>query len=601
MNSKMEDNEKWLNARELIKDSKLSVIMPTYNLGNAIAENIEHVVSIFSGNIPFEIIVIDDGSHDGSASVITEISLKHTCVKPLIFHRNKGKGTGLKRGFEVSDGNYILLLDGDLDLPPEQASRFFDIMQKENADVVIGSKMHPESEIDYPLKRRIYSFLYYTMVKLVVGLPVRDTQTGIKLYKREVLEYVIPRMLVKHYAFDLEVLSIAFEKGFKVSEAPVKLVFKGGHESFGPVQYHSIKKIILDTFAIFYRIRIIKYYKSVRIVSMPDPAPLVSIVVAMPTVTEYVDECLDGISKQTYRNFEVILLPDVASGREWPEYVREIVTGPIRPAEKRNIGIDNANGEITAFIDDDASPSMHWLHQAVQYFSDPAVGGACGPATTPHNDPYMAKMGGRIYANYLLSGGYIYRYMPTSVQEVDDYPTCNLLIRTDILKAIGGYRTDFWPGEDTYLCIQVVKEKGYKIIYDPYAEVFHHRRKLFLPHLRQMGRYALHRGYFARKFPSTSRKISYLMPTLLLLGTAFGPLSFFISPIFINIYLGVLLFYALVTFFGAFSHNLKNWIICWAGIVTSHYYYGFRFLIGFFSAAMPEAKQKFDHPSENNG
>jgi len=65
--------------------------------------------------------------------------------------------------------------------------------------------------------------------------------------------------------------------------------------------------------------------------------------------------------------------------------------------------------------------------------------------------------------------------------------------------------------------------------------------------------------------------------------------------------LGVLLFYALVTFFGAFSHNLKNWIICWAGIVTSHYYYGFRFLIGFFSAAMPEAKQKFDHPSENNG
>ncbi|MDA3799989.1 MAG: glycosyltransferase [Kiritimatiellae bacterium] len=600
MEKEVDDNAKWQNAKDLIKDSKLSVLMPSYNLGHTIAQNIDHVVEIFSGRIPFEVIVVDDGSSDDSASIINAKAKEYSCVKPVVFHRNKGKGTGLKRGFEVTEGDYVLLLDGDLDLPPSQASRFFDILKEENADVVIGSKMHPESQIDYPAKRRLYSFVYYSFVKLMIGLPVKDTQTGIKLFKREVLEYVIPRMLVKHYAFDLEVLSIAHEKGFKVSEAPIQLVFKGGNEAFGPVGYFSIKKIILDTLAIFYRIKVIKYYKSVRIVSMPDPLPMVSIVIAMPSVTEYVDECLDGIAKQTYKNFEVILLPDVPSGREWPAYVREIVTGAIRPAEKRNIGIDNVKGEITAFIDDDATPTMHWLHQAVQYFSDPNVGGSCGPATTPPNDPYMAKMGGRIYANYLLSGGYIYRYFPTSVQEVDDYPTCNLLIRTDILKELGGYRTDFWPGEDTYLCRQVVKEKGYKIIYDPYAEVFHHRRKLFLPHLRQMGRYALHRGYFARKFPSTSRKISYLMPTLLMLGTVLGPISFFISPILIYIYVAVIAFYLVVTFLGAFSHNFKDWVICWIGIVLSHYYYGFRFLIGFFSKSMPETKQIFDHPSEGS-
>lgn len=589
---------KWKSAQNLIGESKLSVIMPAYNLASEIEPNVEHVISVFEGNVPFEIIVVDDGSSDNSSSILSALGEKYSCVKPLIFHTNKGKGVGLKRGFEASAGDFVLLLDADLDLPPEQVPNFFDIMQTDDSDVVIGSKMHPESELDYPFKRRVYSFCYYSLVKLILGLPVRDTQTGIKLYRREVLEYVIPRMLVKHYAFDLEVLAIAFENGYKVSEAPVKLEFKRSNEVFGPVRYASIKKIVIDTLAIFYRIKLLKYYKSVRIVSMPDPEPLVSIIVAMPSVTEYVDECLEGIKKQTYKKFEVILLPDVPSGRQWPDYVREIVTGAIRPAEKRNIGIQQAKGEITAFIDDDASPTMFWLQQSVPYFSSPEVGGACGPATTPPNDPYMAKMGGRVYANLLLSGGYIYRYIPTSVKEVDDYPTCNLLIRTDILREIGGYRTDFWPGEDTYLCMQVVKEKGYKIIYDPNAEVYHHRRKLFLPHLRQMGRYALHRGYFARNFPSTSRKLSYFIPTLLLLGTVVGPVSFLIAPIFKYLYFGVLAFYLFITLVFTFSHKLQNWLICWLGVVMSHYYYGFRFLLGFFSNTMPETKQKFDHPSE---
>ena len=94
-----------------------------------------------------------------------------------------------------------------------------------NADVVIGSKFHPESRVEYPRLRRIYSFFYYMLVRTLFGLPVRDTQTGIKLFKREVLERVLPRVLVKRFAFDLELLANAHHFGYRIVEAPVEVNF----------------------------------------------------------------------------------------------------------------------------------------------------------------------------------------------------------------------------------------------------------------------------------------------------------------------------------------------------------------------------------------
>jgi glycosyltransferase involved in cell wall biosynthesis len=588
----------WDGARRQVGSGLLSVVMPAFNLGRVISANVKEVYATFCGQIPFELVVVDDGSTDDTKQELQKLSAEMPVLRTISLGRNMGKGAALKQGFEASRGNYVLLLDADLDLPPKQVSTFFDIMEREKADVVIGSKRHPDSRLDYPWYRRLMSGMYYALVKLLVQLPVKDTQTGIKLFKRETLDWAFPRMLVKQFAFDLEMLAIIHEKGYKIAESPVSLQFQGRLGCFRP---QTVRQIMNDTLAVFYRLRLIHYYQTLRDMHMPVPPPLVSIVIAFPAPTPYLEEALHGIQRQTYENHEVLLLPNEPTGKVWPEGVREIPTGRIRPAEKRNIGIQQAGGSIVAFLDDDTFPVDNWLKQAVVYFSDDAIAAVGGPASTPANDPWLAMLGGRVYENPFVSGNYRYRYEPGRVKEVDDYPSCNLFVRTEVLRKIGGFRADFWPGEDTYLCLEIVQNLHRKIIYDPRVQVYHHRRKLFLPHLRQIGRYALHRGYFAKKFPSTSRKLSYMIPSLFVAGVVVGAVVSVCCPLCRLLYISALLLYAALTLMSSVSLNPLTWLLTWIGIVLTHAVYGVRFILGFMSSRMPGDVRRFDHLSENVG
>lgn len=586
----------WECARRQIGNGMLSIIMPAFNLGSVIAANLKTVQSTFSGHIPFEIVVVDDGSSDATRTEIESAARNNPLIKPVVLARNKGKGTALKEGFEASRGNYILFLDADLDLPPAQAANFFDLLEKKQVDIVIGCKRHPESIVEsYPWHRRVTSSVYFYLVKMLIGLPLRDTQTGIKLFKREVLEYAFPRMLVKTFAFDIELLAIAHDKGYSLAESAVLLNMQGVWAWVKPA---TITQIVLDTMAVFYRQKVLKYYQSIpSFHAMPSP-PLVSIVIAYPAPSTYLDEALAGIAHQTYDHYEVILLPNDASGRTWPAGIREIPTGPIRPAEKRNIGVEHSKGTIIAFLDDDAAPLEDWLKQAVLNFTVENVAAVGGPASTPPNDPYLAELSGEVYANRLVSGPYRYRYEMGLFQDVEDYPSCNLLVRNDVMKKLGGFRTDFWPGEDTYLCLDIIKKLGMRIVYDPRVAVYHHRRKLFLPHLRQIGRYAMHRGYFAKKFPETSRKISYMIPSFFAVGVIAGAVLTPFFPILALPYFAALSIYAVISLASAFRLNPVSWLLIWLGVVVTHMVYGCRFIVGVLADRLPGEVQRFDHPSE---
>ncbi|MBN2301029.1 MAG: glycosyltransferase [Lentisphaerae bacterium] len=586
----------WDSARRQIGNGLLSVVMPAYNLGHTIADNIQRVHALLNNHVPFEIVVINDGSTDLTALELAAAASRNPSLLIVNLAHNIGKGGALKRGFEASQGSHILFLDADMDLPPEQMSGFFKIMEDENADVVIGSKRHPDSVLEYPMIRKLASAVYFGLVKLLVGLPIHDTQTGIKLFKRSALEWAMPRMLVKRFAFDLELLAIIHEKNFRVAEAPVTLEF---HARWGSMRVSSVKQVMTDTLGIFYRLRLLRYYQSIPDAKMPSPPPMVSVIIAYPAPTSYLDECLKGVQSQTYKNYEIILLPDENSNMRWPACVREIATGKLRPAEKRNIGLSQAHGSIIAFLDDDASPLDDWLQQALVHFSDSSIAAVGGPATTPGNDPYMARLGGRVLINHLVSGKYRYRYEPERVREIDDYPSCNLLVRASIMKELDGFRTDYWPGEDTILCSEIVHKLRYRILYDPRVVVHHHRRKLFLPHLRQIGRYALHRGHFARRFPATSRRLSYFIPTLLVLGLILGgAASLFCNPCRI-LYLSAVAIYCTATFLSCFTRRLDVWLLTWFGVMLTHITYGSRYLVGLLSTKIPGSRKPFDHASEN--
>jgi len=129
-------------------------------------------------------------------------------------------------------------------------------MEQTGADVVVGSKRHPGSKVNYPINRKIFSEIYFRFVKTLFGIQVKDTQVGLKLYKRKVLEDVCPIVLVKRYAFDIEILANAHRLGYKIREAPVAINMNFDSH----VNKKAIWNMFWDTCAIYYRMNILHYY-----------------------------------------------------------------------------------------------------------------------------------------------------------------------------------------------------------------------------------------------------------------------------------------------------------------------------------------------------
>ena len=637
--------ERWSLVREAIGGGRLSVVMPVFNLAAEIGENIAKTAELFdSHGVRAELVPVDDGSTDGTAEALARAaSAKYVnvTVRPVICAKNGGKGAALRAGFEASTGEYVMLLDGDLDINPKQTPRFFEAMAAKGADIVIGSKRHPKSVVQYPWHRRIVSWVYFTLVRLSIGLPITDTQTGMKLFRREVLGAALGRMLVKTYAFDLELLAIAHQREAKIAEAPV--VIKFGNK-FGALKAQTVKTMAFDSLAVFYRLRVLRYYAKAEVPPKLDHDPVVSVVIACPCRSWMLDQCLKALAAQTDRKFEVIVLPDepfspdgkaacnaVSGGLAslspdgqaacnavsgGPASLSPdgqaaldlsiIPTGKVRPAEKRNLGIRKAKGEIVAFIDDDAYPDAHWIEYAVKYFGDKTIGAVGGPGVTPPDDPYLAQLGGRVYDCLLVSGGYRYRYKAGGVRrDVDDYPSCNLFVRKSLLDSFGGYRTDFWPGEDTLLCKDVI-DSGARIVYDPWVVVYHHRRPLFGAHLRQLGRYAFHRGYFVKRYPSNSLHLSYFIPTAFVAYLfAWAALVLVPQPDIMSVWLfclwqgfisvPLLSYLALVALL-TFSLNPLTWLLTGLGVFLTHATYGIRFAGGLLARRAPCEFIGKDHP-----
>lgn len=238
---------------------RISILVPAYNEDETIVANVSETCRLFrEAGWDFEIIVIDDGSSDSTWSELRRLARRNPQVTIKRHRRNHGKGRALKFGCRFARGSLIALLDADLELHPRQILGFYNIMRRTGADVVIGSKWHPESSLNYPLARGVVSRIYYTLVRLLFGLPVRDTQTGLKLFRAEVLKRIFPAILVKKYAFDLEILVNVKRLGYRIVEAPVEVLFK--RRNMGRIRPRDLYLTLIDTLAIFYRLHILRYY-----------------------------------------------------------------------------------------------------------------------------------------------------------------------------------------------------------------------------------------------------------------------------------------------------------------------------------------------------
>ncbi len=233
---------------------KLSVIMPAYNEGHHIYKNLKETHGVLKrSRCGFEVILVDDGSGDNTYSEALSAARDLGCTIPVNIAKNSGKGNALKEGFARATGDYVVFLDADLDLHPAQLTRVFKIMRNERADVIVGSKYHPDSTIDYPFSRKVLSKVYAGMMNVLFDLNLHDTQTGMKVFRREVLDRVFPLVTCKGFAFDIEVLTNARNLGYKVVEAPVVLDNRREMQ-WGRITIKDMYKMWIDTMAIYYRV-----------------------------------------------------------------------------------------------------------------------------------------------------------------------------------------------------------------------------------------------------------------------------------------------------------------------------------------------------------
>lgn len=239
---------------------KLTIVMPCYNEEKHIKENLIKTRKIISKEIKnFEIICVDDGSTDNSWQEIKKASKLIKELKIFHYSKNMGKGYALQAGTELANSEYTAFLDSDLELNPKFILDYLKLATETGADAVIASKMHKDSNINYPFTRKIFSYSYYIFLKILFKLNIKDTQTGLKLFKTQTIKDAMSKVLVKKYAFDIEVLAIINNNKGLIVDAPIDLIFTREH-AMGRIKIKDIFCMFKDTLAIFYRLKILKYY-----------------------------------------------------------------------------------------------------------------------------------------------------------------------------------------------------------------------------------------------------------------------------------------------------------------------------------------------------
>ncbi len=236
----------------------ISVVIPAFNEAQLVERCLRETLSVLNYfEIRHEVILVDDGSEDSTLELARAAAGELPHVRVIGHEVNLGKGSAVQRGALAARGDLVLTLDADLEVHPRQIALLYEALVRTGADVVIGSKLHPDSKTEVPPGRRTLTVGYYVLVRTLFRLPVHDTQTGLKLFKREPLMRVMPRLLVKHFAYDLELLVNLHRDGYKIVEAPVVVTRTRAYPRIG---LRDSRLIAQDTAAIWYRTYLRRWY-----------------------------------------------------------------------------------------------------------------------------------------------------------------------------------------------------------------------------------------------------------------------------------------------------------------------------------------------------
>jgi glycosyltransferase involved in cell wall biosynthesis len=233
---------------------ELSFVIPAYNEEVLIETTLDALDNMVAPQKrQYEIIVVDDGSKDKTLANATRYAKMHRHVKVVSYRKNLGKGYAVKTGFMQCGGQIVIFADSDMEIDLGLISKYLAAL--EHGDIVIASKCHPDSRVEVSLSRRILSLGFNGLVRLLTGVPFKDTQSGLKAMRKSAFVNIFPRLAVKRYAFDVELLAVARLYGLTVVEMPVSIKIDA---SLKPKQ---IWKMFFDLLGIAYRLRLIHWYQ----------------------------------------------------------------------------------------------------------------------------------------------------------------------------------------------------------------------------------------------------------------------------------------------------------------------------------------------------
>ena len=302
----------------------------------------------------------------------------------------------------------------------------------------------------------------------------------------------------------------------------------------------------------------------------------ISIIIPCREIDAMTEKCIEECLKLDYPNFEIMVLPDEESKKKYKDKkVKVMKTGKVKPAFKRNLGMQKSDAQYFAFIDSDAYPIKDWLKNSMKYFRDKKIGIVGGPNLTPPEANFWEKISGEILANFFVSGKGDIRYKVTKNRYTHELPSCNYIAKKEVASE---YDPSFLTAEDSKFCFHCTK-KGYKILYAKDVVVYHHRRDSFKKHLRQMWIYGRDIAWLTKKEFSFD-KLYYFILSIFSVGFVAGiVLSFFNIWIRILFLVGALI-YLLIMLVTSINKNLRTSFWVFVGSVLTHFWYGFGFLYG---------------------
>ncbi len=462
----------------------LSVVVPVFNGGDEIVENVGLIRRAAAGSLApedVEVVVVSDGSIDGTAERLLE-ARSDVDMRVIHYDRNLGKGYAVKLGALAAEGDWVALVDADLDLDPSAVPEFLEAARREGLDFAIGSKRHPGSVVDYPRSRRVMSWGYQQLNRLLFGLDVADTQVGMKVFSRAVVDDVVPLLVVKRFAFDLELLAVANAVGHgRVRELPVRLEYRFSGSGVG---WRAVARALIDTAAVFYRLRLLRSYQRKRALLGDSPARGLS-----PTVSFVGD-------------------PARAAALDYPALVVE----------------ESPTAELVAVLASRGRPGGNWVTAAVPFFARPDVAAVVVPSVTPPDASLRERAAAAVLESRLGGGSRRSAYLPGNVGITTDDAGGSLVVRrADWERAVAaGVQPD---GVVSWLA-----ERGRCTVYTPDAIVAAAAEPLFGPHLRETLRRGRIRGAAARRTRGRSVSAATLLSVLPLAAGAVGVVLLAVDP-----------------------------------------------------------------------